>query len=94
MLIIVISSYHWQVSLDDYGIDWDGPLPTQEWDGSHEENSNNVEVLSTQFPFCQQEVEQMQRIIDPLRDSQYCGVDIYMEVVYLLEQRLSDGDMQ
>lgn len=36
----------------------------------------------------------MQRIIDPLRDSQYCGEDIYMEVVYLLEQRLSDGDVQ
>lgn len=34
----------------------------------------------------------MQRIIDPLRDSQYCGVDIFME--YLLEQRLSDGDVQ
>ena len=34
----------------------------------------------------------MQRIIDPLRDSKYCGVDIYMEVVYLLEQRLSDGE--
>lgn len=94
MLLIVLSSYHWQVSLDDYGIDWDRPLPTQQWDGSHEENSNNVEVPSTQFPFCQQEVEQMQRIIDSLRDSQYCGVDIYMEVVYLLEQRLSDGDVQ
>lgn len=61
MLIIVISSYHWQVSLDDYGIDWDGTLPTQEWDGSHEENINNVEVSTV----CQQEVEQMQRIIDP-----------------------------
>ena len=36
----------------------------------------------------------MQRIIDPLRDLKYCGVDIYMEVVYLLEQRLSDGDVQ
>lgn len=61
MLLIVISSYHWQVSIDDYGIDWDGPLPTQEWDGSHEENINNVEVSTV----CQQEVEQMQRIIDP-----------------------------
>ena len=36
----------------------------------------------------------MQRTIDPLRDLKYCGVDIYMEVVYLLEQRLSDGDVQ
>lgn len=61
MLLIVISSYHWQVSIDDYGIDWDGLLPTQEWDGSHEENINNVEVSTV----CQQEVEQMQRIIDP-----------------------------
>ena len=89
-----MSSCHWQVSFNDYGIDWDGPLPGQEWDGSHEEDDTNIAVPSTPCPLRQQELEQLQRIVNPLRDSQYYGVDIYMEVVYILEQSLSDGNVQ
>ena len=66
-----------QVDLNDYGIDWDGPLPNQEWDGQHQDDDRTVEVPSTSFPLSQQVFEHLQRTIDPLRNTQYHGVDIY-----------------
>lgn len=63
----------WQVSFDDYGIDWDG---------SHgEDEAVSIEVPSTPFLLHQQEVEQLEGIVDPLGDSQFYGIDIYMDVV-------------
>ena len=75
-----------QVDLNGYGIDWDGPLPSQEWDGQHQDDNRTVEVPCTLFPLSQHVLEHLQRTIDPLRNTQYHGVDIYMEVVCILEQ--------
>ena len=56
-----------QVDLNDYGIDWDGPLPNQEWDGQHQDDDRTVEVPSTSFPLSQQVFEHLQRTIDPFK---------------------------
>lgn len=75
-----------QVDSNSYGIDWDGPLPSQEWDGQHEDDCRTVEVPSTSFPLSQAVLDYLQRTIDPLRNTQYHGVDIYLEVVCILGQ--------
>ena len=64
---------------DYFGVDFDGPLPTQEWSGIH---TNIVNVPETTIPSGHMhEVG----VIDPLRHSEYNGVDVYVETVSLLE---------
>lgn len=75
-----------QVDSNSYGIDWDGPLPSQAWDGQHEDDCRTVEVPSTSFPLSQAVLDHLQKTIDPLRNTQYHGVDIYLEVVCILGQ--------
>lgn len=63
---------------DDYGIDDDGPVPL-------EANSDEpIEVPLTEISLAQNLQRQLQLTIDPLRDSDCHGVDIYLAVVDFL----------
>ena len=55
---------------DDYGIDGDGPVPL-------EDSDEPVEVPLTGISLAQNFQQQLQLTIDPLRDSDCHGVDIY-----------------
>lgn len=67
-----------QVIDDDYGIDVDGPVPLEDRD-------EYVDVPPTVINLGQNFQQQLQVTIDPLRDSDCYGVDIYLEVLFLLE---------
>ena len=43
---------------------------------------------TTNLPLNQTEIENMQSLIDPLQDSKYHGVNIYMEVLNYFESRI------
>lgn len=63
---------------DDYGIDVDGPV-------SLEDHDEYVDIPPTVINLGQNFQQQLQVTIDPLRDSDSYGVDIYLEVLFLLE---------
>ena len=59
---------------EEYGIDDDGPVPL-------EDSDEPVEVPPTGIALTQNFQQQLQVTIDPLRDSDCHGVDIYIAVV-------------
>jgi len=59
---------------EEYGIDDDGPVPL-------EDSDEPVEVPPTGITLTQNFQQQLQVTIDPLRDSDCHGVDIYLAVV-------------
>ncbi|XP_028412590.1 uncharacterized protein LOC114535487 [Dendronephthya gigantea] len=55
-----------------YAVDWGGPLPV-------DADVDVVEVPETICPFSPQRFEELQATIDPLRESDSYGIDIYLE---------------
>ncbi len=64
-------------NLNEYGVDWDGPINERAEDGG-------VVVPETVFPLSEMELENLRRLIDPLSDSEYLGVDIYTHVFWIM----------
>ena len=65
-----------QDEFERYGIDWDGPLPE---DATLDEAI--VEVPETGCPLSPEQYQELLSSIDPLRESESYGIDIYMETV-------------
>ena len=63
-----------------YGIDWNGPIPTTEDD--------QVEVASTDIPLQEQDYIQLQSTISPLTESECQGVDLYIQTLEFVQQKL------
>ena len=59
-----------------YGIDWDGPLPQGE-----EMDVDSVEVPETACPLSQEHFNELVATINPLRESNTYGIDIYLETL-------------
>ena len=67
--------------VDDYGIDYDGPHPSQEYDGPSNET---VEVPVTEMSISQEDYQRLATSINPLRESDFYGVDIYADVLQIV----------
>ena len=68
-----------------FGIDFDGPQPAEEIDGEMSCNeSTSVEVPQAELPIAQEAFHELSRSINPLRESEFYGVDIYSEVLQFL----------
>lgn len=65
-------------------IDWDGPLPTQEWSGitGHGDQSH-IEVPQVNLPDHHQHIQDHLQF-NPLAESQSFGLDVYLNVVACL----------
>ena len=48
-------------------------------------------VPETELPMNETQAEELRRLIDPLQDSLYHGVDIYLEVLSYLDERLQNN---
>ena len=76
--IDVIQCFHNfpQEDFQQYGIDWEGPLP--------EEASSDgvaVEVPETHCPVTPHQYQELVATVDPLRESDSYGIDIYLETL-------------
>lgn len=71
--------------MSDYGVDWDSPYPNGELSEDQE-----VVVPETNSPLNEIERLNLQRLIDPLRDSEHHGVDIYTDVLAFFEDCLQN----
>ena len=75
-----------QVDLNAYDIDWDGPAPSEEWDGIVEDDSVIVQVPETICALDSQGVQALARQVDPAESSMYYGVDIYLNALSFMQQ--------
>lgn len=74
------------MDLNAYGIDWDGPAPSEEWDGIVEDDSVIVQVPETFCALDSQGVQALARQVDPAEPSMYYGVDIYLNALSFMQQ--------
>lgn len=66
---------------DYYGVDWDGPAPDVSLD-----DETPVEVPNTTNPLEPAQYSSLTNLINPLRNSDQYGVDIYLEVLTFLQE--------
>ena len=64
-------------------MDWDSPIPVQEM-----REDEGIVVPETIFPLSEMEFESLHRLINPLADSEFWGVDIYTHVLSYFEECL------
>ena len=57
-----------------YGIDWNGPVPTNREDYVH------VEVPNVNIAMSKEQKLQLKPVVEPLADSGSYGIDLYMKV--------------
>ena len=65
-----------QEEFERHGIDWDGPLPEEATSGEAV-----VEVPETGCPLSPEQYQELLNSIDPLRESESFGIDIFIETV-------------
>ena len=82
--ILVFIPVNFQSEIDAYGIDLDGPAPSEEWNGPINDDVGTVEVPSTECPLQNETWELLSATIDPL-SSDVHGVDIYLETIRLIQ---------
>ena len=70
-----------QDELEQYGLDWDGPLPEPDSD-------ELIEVPSTESALNRQQTQELTEAIDPLRNSDCYGIDIFIETLLLVTSSL------
>ena len=64
-----------QEEFEEYGIDWDGPIPAEA-----DVDVEAVLVPETNCPLSQVDYHELSHSINPLRESNSYGIDIYTEV--------------
>ncbi|CAB4008739.1 Hypothetical predicted protein [Paramuricea clavata] len=74
-------------SIDAHGIDYEGPLPSQRFNGETW-NENSVEVPEIACPVNDTQVHQLRTMVNPLGASSSYGMDIYCRTVQLVENML------
>lgn len=65
---------------DNYGIDWDGP------DATDYEGTSVVDVPETLMLLTEVDHRELQRTINPMQESQYQGVDIYLDTINFINE--------
>ena len=71
--------FTFQEDNENYGVDWDGPVPNNDKDLNI--HPDGIEVPVTYVPINEEDYSVLREQIDPLRDSELYGVDIYLEVL-------------
>ena len=64
-----------------HGIDWDGPLPT-------EDDVEAVEVIQTHNPLNDDDFMQLQLTVDPNQNSSNFGIDLYLDTLNFVQQQV------
>ena len=66
--------------LSQYGIDYDGPLPTLQ-------TANNVEIPEVNLPLSQECIQSLTSM-DPLENDGNYGIDVFLRIVTFLEENI------
>lgn len=80
LLQYVIILLNLQEAIEHYGIDWDGPLADQA------ELDQSVDVPELQDIISYQSEQELRQLINPLQESDCCGLNIYMETLQFVQR--------
>lgn len=69
--------------VEDYGIDWDGPLVLEE------DDAEQVTVPESTCPLTEEEYRILEDTVSPLAESQTYGLDLYSDAVCLVQDMVS-----
>ena len=75
--------------MDNYGIDWEGPSPAEEWDGPIYSSNQHVQVPETVMPLSIPDFAELVATIDPCQYSEFHGVDVYIRTQTFVEEKVS-----
>lgn len=67
--------------MTDFGIDWDGPFPSSEEDSA-------VMVPETPAPINTPDLEELMRVVPPLSESSFYGIDFYEKTLDFVYRKL------
>ena len=70
-----------------FGIDWDGPLPSSYYSGPAWEDSS-VQVQQVQTPLSNEQFATLQMVVNPQAESDRFGIDIYLNCVNIVNQMI------
>lgn len=85
-----LSHFRSQESEQNYGIDWDGPPPNEQWGGELPDGEQTaVEVPYTNNPLTNADYTLLQTIVNPLHESEMHGVDLYLETLSFIEAKVN-----
>lgn len=73
-------------AMSEFGIDWDGPVPSSIEDDAHERET--VEVPEEECVLLQEELAELESNIDPMAESSFHGIDIYLGTMQFVEDKL------
>jgi hypothetical protein len=73
-----------QDEFQQYGIDWDGPVPAED-----DMDVDAVQVPETTCPLSQEHLDELVATIDPLRESNSYGIDIYLETMEFVNTHIA-----
>lgn len=76
-----------ETNLSMYGIDFDGPLPSQIYNGRNF-NEITIEVPPVASPINDNQLSMLRSTVDPLASSSSYGVDIYLNTVQMVNDLL------
>lgn len=84
--------YPTQEIMDDgdamqFGIDWDGPLPSSYYSGPAWEDSS-VQVPQVRTPLSNEQFATLQMVVNPQAESDSFGIDIYLNCINMVDQML------
>jgi phage pi2 protein 07 len=66
-----------------------GPTPSAEWDGPcSSESYETVEVPETELLLSNDDYAELRRRVNPLQESEYNGVDLYMQTLAFIAKKL------
>lgn len=72
--------------LQEYGIDWEGPLPDEA------NCQDSVEVPETRCPLNQEQFQELVSTIDPLAPTCSYGIDIYLQTLAFTVSKVSSQE--
>ena len=76
-----IDTFHMQEEVASFGIDWNGPLPT-------DEDVEIVQVVLTRNPLDEIDYTELQQTIDPCQFSPNYGVDLYLATLNFVSHKI------
>ena len=74
--------HNFQDEVEQYGLDWDGPLPESDSD-------EMIELPLTECPLNLQETQELKQAIDSLRNSDCYGIGIFIQTLMFVTSRLA-----
>jgi hypothetical protein len=70
-----------------FGIDWDGPLPTEFYNGETAEEGQRIEIPNIDAPISADQFYQLEIQVNPYEPSANYGIELFMRTLEFLSHQ-------